>query len=121
MHRSRAPLALFTGLIFLLAGALGVHVHLCFDGSEPPASVHAGGSERLDHHVGGEHHDVDVEPVGELLAKSGKLDLPVLALVAALLLLLLPRATTGVAHFSSRPAVPIPPRRWRPPLRAPPV
>lgn len=52
-------------LAFLTVRASDTHLHLCFDGQEPPASVHlADASVHNDeHHQAGEHHaDKDLDP-----------------------------------------------------------
>ena len=51
-------------LSFGLVWVAGAHVHLCFDGQEPPATLHhlAQGGDHLDHHSPEEgHSDSDVE------------------------------------------------------------
>lgn len=110
-------------LAFLAASVLGTHMHLCFDGQEPPSSLHVLDGEHLDHHAGEAqaHDDLDVDLLGEPLLKTFKLDLPVLALLAACFLLMPTRAAT-LPLPARRIAVPLPlPRHWRPLLRAPPL
>ena len=104
----------------------GAHLHLCFDGSEPPVSVHVSVDAGIDDShvgVGKAHYDQDVSLSGELLAKKvdGALQLPMLLAVAVLLFLVpfvrvpfVPRDRTALIH-------PIPIFRIRPPLRAPPL
>lgn len=120
MRRLRAPVSFLSGLMFLLASGLGLHVHLCFDGQELPASVHAAGTGHLDHPVDEVHEDVDLEPMDNLLAKSfAKLDLSALALFAVLLFLLSPqRDRVASREYACAPRAAV--RRWRPPPRAPP-
>jgi hypothetical protein len=51
----------------------GAHLHLCLDGSEPPASVHFVDTGcHGNHHVDNQHNDVDVPLVADALSKSGK-------------------------------------------------
>ncbi len=80
------------------------HVHYCFDGQEPPASVHladsldhhhdvglshGGGHDTghdhhdhdLDHGQGGEHDDLDLDLPNQALAKTVKHDLPAITAV----------------------------------------
>ena len=102
----------------------GAHLHLCFDGTEPAASMH----EMQDgaHHAGdskAQHRDRDVSVSGSAVAKKsdGFTDLPVL-ITAAFVLQRLPATSTQVA---------VPPRaatlfatrilHLLPPLRGPPV
>lgn len=110
-------------VMLLMVRVGGAHLHLCFDGGEPPVSMHL-----MDHglHHGApgmdaQHQDTDIAVAGEVLAKFTKLslDLPVL-LVAALLvwsLLLAPRQPVpGYRNPFSFSAA----RSLRPPLRGPP-
>lgn len=107
----------------LLVRVGGFHLHLCFDGGEPPVSLHA--TDGGIHHSGPEaaatHHDIELSLAADALNKLDKLrvNLPVLLLAAVLLLGL---------QFVRGPA----PRRYvfrfvpalagllRPPLRGPP-
>lgn len=71
MRTLRQWLVLLFGVAFLNANALGAHLHLCFDGKEPPRSVHVfDGSQGL-HHVGAtqKHNDIDVKVTDQALAK----------------------------------------------------
>jgi hypothetical protein len=116
--------ALCLALVVLRVG--GVHLHLCFDGSEPPISYHVAdsGIHHLDEHEAGETHSDRDMALGEdvLLKKPAKAQDSLLFLFAfALLLFLLSRSA------EPRPAVDAPARRhpgfswWRPPLRGPPT
>jgi len=117
-------LALFCAL--LLASRMGgAHLHLCFDGSEPPVSFHA---FDIDLHHGEPqtatpHQDADVGVVGEVLAKllTADLDLPPLLLAALIGLTLLwsPRARPEFAE--PRAAATAAALYLRPPLRGPPL
>jgi len=102
----------------------GAHLHLCFDGTEPPVSYHVGdsGQHHADQHEAHEQHTDRDMPVGEdFLLKKTVDDTGTLALFAfALLLFLLApaRQLRRVDHQA-------PPLRhsfsWlRPPLRGPP-
>lgn len=113
----------------------GSHLHLCFDGSEPPVTLHV--TDVGDHHADGHHsseahaatlladfahEDQDVGVGSDLVSKkfSGDLDLALLALVCALLLFLIARARG--ATIAWRFSVSIPDRpHLRPPLRGPPL
>lgn len=129
-------LALFT-VAFLMARLTGAHLHLCLDGSEPLAQLHVADSAAMDHHHSavsevvhsgshldaGPHDDVDVDVdgLGNALAKVAKLDLPVIALLAWCLALIyvafVRQPVPAVFRQPDRP----PPRYLRPLLRAPPV
>jgi hypothetical protein len=128
MPRSRSFLRIWIALISLAVMAMpvsGAHLHLCFDGGEPPATFHAveDGSVHNDHGDSGAHNDKDVSLQGVALAKKQDraLDLPVVLTVAALVLRM--PVTVPVPAFDTDVATPIPLRAARvlPPLRAPPV
>lgn len=96
-------------------------MHLCFDGGEPPASLHfTDAGHHDDHHANDAHDDVDVALMDEAAGKAGKcLDLPLLLAAICLLssLLWLPQQPP----FGSRAvSVASDPPRLRPPLRGPP-
>jgi hypothetical protein len=103
----------------------GAHLHLCFDGSKPPASFHAieDGSAHDAPCVAGGHKDKDVSLQGAALAKKhdGALDLPT-ALTVASLVMRVP-VTLPVLAFDTDVVTPPPLRVTRvlPPLRGPPV
>jgi hypothetical protein len=101
----------------------GAHLHLCFDGSEPPAAVHmADGADHDDaHRAETQHVDQDVDLSGATLVKKvmDGVDAPVV--FAAALLFLLPVVTQSFV----RPAPllhPLPTRLFAfdPPPRGPP-
>lgn len=122
----RACLGLLCITIFLMRVG-GAHLHLCFDGGEPPVSVHLSadtGADQPHAGVGQGHHDQDVSLSGEALAKKldGALQLPIL-LVVAFVLFLLCRPVGGIVVPRDRTAQfhPLPVFRIRPPLRAPPL
>jgi len=113
-------------VMLLVARVDGAHWHLCFDGKEPPASLHL--VDMTPHHgtlpgASAAHHDADVALSGDVVSKSAKwsfgLDYtPALVAVAFLLVLL------HTAQGSSVPAygryAPAAPYFLRPPLRGPP-
>lgn len=116
-HKAFAFAAL---LIWLLASWSGAHGHLCFDGQEPPVSVHMHAPDiHSDHDSDKNHLDANVDVEQFAPAKSVKLDLPFL-LVTACLLVLFSAAPTQVRVIYSR-QLPSPRASLRPPLRAPPV
>ena len=103
----------------------GAHLHLCVDGSEPPASLHFNdGGHHIDHHVSDQHHDVDVPGMADATSKSVKPGAGLDLLLVLLAVFIWPwlgqnrappnrrdpqrSATTGSPHL-------------RPPLRGPPL
>src|SRR5437868_14515610 len=96
MHRlSRSTVGLWLLTFALLVARWGdAHLHLCFDGQEPVASVHV--SDQASHHDSHEtqdaqaHNDTDVNAYGDALAKKSG-DTNLLVLAVALVLLLLPQ------------------------------
>jgi len=102
----------------------GAHLHLCFDGNEPAASLHA--VDNGVHHAGGAapvHHDVDVQLGDSATGKklSGSAD--GLALIAAAFIVFRLPSTGAVVvpHGRADTRLPVPDTRLLPPLRAPPV
>lgn len=102
----------------------GAHLHLCFDGSEPPVSFHA---VDLDPHHGSPdastmHEDADLAIGGDILAKQAKL---AGSLVALLVLSFLFAVLAGRHHPlvcpRTAPARLRTPRLLRPYLRGPPL
>lgn len=117
-----------TWLLALLCVALllgrvnGAHLHLCLDGSEPPASLHLSETGHdADHHNDTAHDDVDVTLPGDAASKPAKLSLDLPLLVLALLLLRLPRTAAPRLRNRGRPAHTTDPLLLRPPLRGPPL
>ena len=116
-HKTFAFAAL---MIWLVAGWSGAHGHLCFDGQEPPVSVHMHTlGEHTDHATDEQHVDADIDLSQPLLAKLTKIDLPLLIAAALLLAILFEKISLvtsrySPSYFSRRASL-------RPPLRAPPV
>lgn len=106
--------------VWLLVSFSGAHGHLCFDGQEPPVSVHMDMlGEHTEHAADEQHVDADVDLLSQpLLAKLTKIDLPLLLAAALLLAVLFEKTFFAVSNYShtysSRRA------GLRPPLRAPP-
>jgi hypothetical protein len=128
MLRSRSFLRIWIALISLAVMAMpvsGAHLHLCFDGSEPPATFHPGedGSVHNDHADTGAHNDKDVSLQGVALAKKqdGALDLPTALTVAALVIRMPVTAAVPVFDTDVATLIPLRVARLLPPLRAPPV
>lgn len=116
------------GLLTLVCVALlfarlgGAHMHLCLDGSGPPASLHVtDAGHHADHHDGAAHDDRDVWLIGDALTQSGKLgmDLPLLLATFWLVILLFTRLRPVPADPPR--VADSPPRFCRPPLRGPPL
>ena len=121
-------------LLWLFATGSGMHGHFCFDGMEPPVSVHFDllsehdnhpAADDQDHHNDINHHsaghkDMDSKPA---LLDVLKLSNPDLHFLATLLLLVIvwPAIRGQKFHLSNTPSA------WRsivglrPPLRAPPI
>ncbi|GGY63740.1 hypothetical protein GCM10011613_04310 [Cellvibrio zantedeschiae] len=113
-------LAFATLIIWLLASWSGAHGHMCFDGQEPPMTVHIHTlGEHADHDSSQNHLDADVD-IGQLApAKPIKIDLPILLLAAFLLAAFFTApAKFVVSYFRT---IPHRLNGLRPPLRAPPV
>lgn len=121
-------------LALLVLRVSGAHLHLCFDGSEPPLSYHvadsgihhAGDAEHAHagEHAGHErsHDDRDLDVGQDLLVKqsAGK-DISLALITCALLLFVIARPR-AVQHAAFDP--PPPGSRqfhFRPPLRGPPA
>jgi hypothetical protein len=123
------PMRAFRGWIvgvfifaFVVARVTGAHLHLCLDGAEPLAQLHVSDSADLDHHaIGQSHDDVDVDALGNVVAKIVKLDSSLNAMLAWVFAfgVLLPARQPAPA-YPERPPGP-PPRFFRPLLRGPPV
>lgn len=115
------------GFIWIVALAMfgvrlgGVHMHLCFDGQEPTASLHLEHDEGHDdyHHLQPSHQDQDVDLLADAFfkkAEPGELD----ALTGPSgLIALLPRGDRPELLTTLLPAGP--PHYLLPPLRGPPA
>lgn len=118
---------LFILVVMMRTG--GAHLHYCFDGSEPPVSVHwqnDGEHHHAEHTAGAaqvEHSDVDVLLSDDAPVKKSTIDLDLLALLLALpvLLSLLSILRSSAHGFES--LIPFGAQRAfdRPPLRGPPA
>jgi hypothetical protein len=124
MSSKRWPAVLCALTVFVASlGSVHAHVHLCFDGQEPPASIHAADAgEHHDHHDferDAEHDDLDVDLKGQALLKSFGQDL--LAVTTSPLRYPAPPAplthTLANSHADGARA---PPQYSRPELRGPP-
>lgn len=124
MPRSFYPFAFMALLLWLLGNLLGAHGHFCFDGQEPPLSVHVHldghHSHEHGHHADdSEHLDADVELLQLVIAKIGKIDIALLLL--AVLCLLLAIRPHRIIPWVYRPFFPASEPHLRPHLRAPPL
>jgi len=115
--------AMCLSLLILRVG--GMHLHFCFDGSEPPVSLHLpdSGVHHVDEHAAGEtHSDRDVPVANDALVKKSNTFDVTLALFAFALLLFLVAPVSRLRPISRESAlVPDDPSRLRPPLRGPPL
>ena len=110
-------------LLWLFASASGMHGHYCFDGVEPPMSVHFDvvDSHENDQHESGEAHvDLDNKPSQATAVKIVKLDLTFLAF-ALLLTIIWPVVRSQSYTLSQTPFSWLTLTGIRPPLRAPPI
>ena len=115
-YQAFAIMALF---LWLVASWSGAHGHLCFDGQEPPLSMHMDILGEHPEHLGTDKHvDADVDLGTFALAKLIKIDLPILIAATLLFVLLFNYFSYTVTQYSrpySSRIIGI-----RPPLRAPP-
>jgi hypothetical protein len=111
--------------IFLVIQSTDAHVHLCFDGQEPAVSIHIENGHELNEHlteVSLDHHDLDIDLGVNSSTKLPKVDLPVLALLFSVLLLVFDlRGTPPLARSRSTRFRYQSPAHFRPPLRGPPI
>jgi len=123
------PLLLVMACIAMLVMRLGgVHQHLCFDGSEAPSALHFvdGGLHHVDSGHGASiddsfhHHDVEVSAADDGVTQLPSLDLPVLALLIAVSLLLPLGRRNGLRPARLYTRLSPSPLHLRPPLRGPP-
>jgi hypothetical protein len=107
----------------------GAHLHLCFDGSEPPVAMHLGdsGVHHADEAAGlesgsNEHADRDIGIGADALVKkpTGSIEIPLLAVLFGLLLFYVARRRDVLPVYL--PPFLLTPARahLRPPLRGPP-
>ncbi len=111
-------------LLAMLVVRLGeMHLHLCFDGQEPAATVHVGDSPAHDNdtHADASHSDQDVELLSTAVIKKAGTDTLDLLFVCLALLLLLPTLRHAVPLPAYRFLAPPKPAYLLPPLRGPPL
>lgn len=110
--------------ILLLIRISGVHEHLCFDGREPPVSIHLldSGIEHGTDHGHASHDDQNVDDSSKTLVKSTYADvaLDILALVLVLVIVIPVARRLWFDGSDDRPRS-LAPHFLRPPLRGPPL
>lgn len=127
MVSARISIVVFAVFALLFARMVGTHLHLCFDQTEPHTSIQGQMNDiadDLDHDEWSSHtskQDIDIDLVGQALAKitQFKLDLPFF-LAIAVLLILLPRTLVPRRANPLQILVTAARSYIRPPLRAPP-
>ncbi|QSX33796.1 hypothetical protein JYB87_00635 [Shewanella avicenniae] len=115
-------LASYALLIWFVASLSWMHLHYCFDGGEPPLSIHFNALDISDveHFTSDtEHIDVDTNPVQKSVIKVFNLDLPFIAL-AFFILFVWPIVRGQRFIFVKSLSVRLTLTWLRPPLRAPP-
>jgi len=122
---------LLRGILTLLALAViampasGVHLHLCFDGAEAPASMHFGedGNGHTDAGTHAAHSDTDLALGAPAVAKKAdnSFDLPSLMAMAGLLFRVPAPAPAVLPETDEATIIVASAYRVLPPLRAPPV
>lgn len=120
---------LWLSLIALTIVAMPVnaeHLHLCFDGSEAPATVHAvedGSDHHADEGVSAPHQDADVSLEGAALGKKYERAFDLSSLLVATVLI--GRVPLAAPALVADPVVPVAVTtatvRSLPPRRGPPV
>jgi hypothetical protein len=101
----------------------GIHLHLCFDGQEPPASLHVEHEHGHDdyHHSEGSHQDQDVDLLAQAFVKKADLSgLDVLGGVFAVVIVLPAGHGIGPQPLTTHQPTG-PPHFVLPPLRGPPA
>jgi len=104
---------------WLFASCVSIHAHVCFDGQEPPVSIHLQMMDgHDDHHPQEVHDDQDVELQQWVITKITKLDffLPLFFILTLLLIFISARKPFFVysnldlqSQSGLRPAVRAPP------------
>ena len=109
----------------MVARLSGTHLHLCFDGSEPRASVHLVEDGDADFHLGAHspHEDLDVSLVGNVLLEHDIAGVSLLPAVIGVMVLLglLWTGTVRLPVLRQHAPCPTSILRFRPPSRAPPA
>ena len=121
MRVNRKQKTLLILLIWLFASLSGMHGHYCFDGQEPPVSVHFDLMGSHDHADTDEDpRDFDSKSMSVTILKL--LSLNLLFIAAALLLLIIWPVVRGQnSPYFNSPSTWLTVTGLRPPLRAPPA
>jgi hypothetical protein len=116
-HKTLAFVAL---TIWLITSWSGAHGHMCFDGQEPPVTVHMElMSDHPEHDVSEKHVDTNIDLSPLLTIKLFKIDLHFL--ITAVLLLIVPAKKSVISVSFYSPVFSSYVTGLRPPLRAPPA
>ena len=108
-------------LFWLFASASGMHGHYCFDGLEPPVSVHFDVLNDHDDHIDTvAHKDIDTKPAQSTALKILSIDLTCLAVALLLAIVWLVLRNTQYP-LAVTPLTKSLLTGLRPPLRAPPT
>jgi hypothetical protein len=122
--RRRNLILLACSAMLLLLRVGGVHLHLCFDGKEPPATLHLLDSALEDHLDGssGQHQDeyLDDGAASVIKNSTADIDIPPIVLAVLVLWVVLPRLRIPHTRRDLLPAF-LDPKFLLPPLRGPPV
>jgi hypothetical protein len=119
--QSKALLVLLCIFVVMMRVS-GAHMHLCFDGSEPPATLHMDNDQGLHHTNDRSHSDADVS-LDDTLVKKFDLGFDSQVLLATLFLLIaiVPLVTLSRIRFDLLPHLHSQRAFIRPPLRGPPL
>ena len=107
-------------VIWLITGWSGTHGHICFDGQEPPLTLHIELiGDHPEHHADEKHVDANLDLNQLLIIKLVKIDLPFLITASLMLIVLFKKSVISISFYSrvfSSHLIGL-----RPPLRAPPI
>lgn len=127
MIPSARPHPLFAALLclaLLMVRVGGSHLHLCFDGTEPPASYHVVDVDPHHESPGANvaHQDADVAVSADMYSKPSKSGdhLPLVLMTAIFAFVLIRGRRNSVPPYST-PALQAAQELLRPPLRGPPL
>jgi len=127
LRRSRPLVLLWVLAIALLTMRMAdAHLHLCFDGSDRPVSLHVADvpTHHGEHDDSSGHQDQDLDFSSPLLIKKGggSLDDATIAVLGAYVLaFVLPEIETVTPEFDFSTAPLVSVFHLRPPLRGPPL
>ena len=111
-------------MAFVIVPVGDTHLHFCFDGQEPPVSLHLvhGDLHHAPSQLSGTLDDVDLSVPGEMVAKKFERSLDSDALFAVAVVLLMPSIgeRLRILRFENGTGLSSLILRLRPPLRGPP-